>query len=388
MKKGSKHTEEAKQKLRDNAKVNLNYGTSGKHLSKKTKKKIALSLTGENNSRFNKSYEEIYGKTKATKIKNKQVAAWTDEKRKIFSVTQIGKTLEDKYGVVKANNIKKRISKNNAKYFLGKSRSKETKEKMSLKHKGKKLSKKTREKISKNNSRYWLGKHLSTDTRKKISFAQLGKSFEEKYGKKNADKIKTKISNSMKGKLNHFYGKHHSQNTCLKLSNSIRGRKSPIKGRQFPKMQYPKMGWRTSRKNQIFPLKDTKIEVKIQNFLKELKIDFFTHQYIKEIEHGYQCDILVPSMNLVIECDGDYWHKYPIGKEIDHIRTKELLEKGFKVLRLWEFEIRSMNISKFAQHISEVKGGVIKMTEQTLADKEEVVEEEDDEDEIEEFVDD
>ncbi len=105
------------------------------------------------------------------------------------------------------------------------------------------------------------------------------------------------------------------------------------------------------RKNQILPFMDTSIELKIQNFLKQLGVDFFTHQYIKEIEHGYQCDILISSMNLVIECDGDYWHKYPIGTEIDHIRTKELLEKGFKVLRLWEHEIKLMNLENFKNKI-------------------------------------
>jgi hypothetical protein len=42
-----------------------------------------------------------------------------------------------------------------------------------------------------------------------------------------------------------------------------------------------------------------------------MELTFFTHQYIKEIEHGYQCDILIPLMRLVIECYGDYWHKYP-----------------------------------------------------------------------------
>jgi very-short-patch-repair endonuclease len=68
---------------------------------------------------------------------------------------------------------------------------------------------------------------------------------------------------------------------------------------------------------------------------------------MKDIEHGYQCDILIPSMNLVIECDGVYWHKYPIGNDIDHIRTKELLEKGFRVLRLWEHEINVMEINSF-----------------------------------------
>lgn len=101
-----------------------------------------------------------------------------------------------------------------------------------------------------------------------------------------------------------------------------------------------------------FPKEDTKIEVKVQNFLKTLEIDFFTHQYMK-IDHGYLCDVFIPSMNLVIECDGDYWHKYPTGMEIDHIRTRELIEKGFKVLRLWENEIKVMNVKDFQRRINQ-----------------------------------
>ncbi len=99
------------------------------------------------------------------------------------------------------------------------------------------------------------------------------------------------------------------------------------------------------RKEQKFPLIDSSIEVKIQDFLKELNISFLTHQYM-EIEHGYQCDILIPSMNLIIECDGDYWHKYPIGREIDKIRTNELVSKGFYVLRLWEHDIKVMTLEQ------------------------------------------
>jgi len=117
------------------------------------------------------------------------------------------------------------------------------------------------------------------------------------------------------------------------------------------------------RQNQILPLRDTSIEVKIQNFLKELGIEFFTHQYIK-IKHGYQCDILVPSMNLVIECDGDYWHgnkklfrdeklteRIIKQRDIDHIRTQELIVKGFRVIRIWENEIRVMDINDFEKKI-------------------------------------
>ena len=108
--------------------------------------------------------------------------------------------------------------------------------------------------------------------------------------------------------------------------------------------------YKEERKKQVTPIKDTTIEVKIQNFLKELGIEFFTHQYMK-IEHGYQCDVLIPSMNLVIECDGNYWHKYPVGLDKDHIRTNELIEKGFKVLRLWECEIKHMNIINFQERL-------------------------------------
>lgn len=127
------------------------------------------------------------------------------------------------------------------------------------------------------------------------------------------------------GEKNAFYGRHHTLETKEK--------------------------YKEKRKNWVCPKKDTSIEVKIQNFLKELGIEFFTHQHMKEIKHGYQCDIFIPSMNMVIECDGDYWHKYPTGTEIDHIHTKELIEQGFKVLRLWEFEIRLMDLNKFQERL-------------------------------------
>jgi len=109
---------------------------------------------------------------------------------------------------------------------------------------------------------------------------------------------------------------------------------------------------REDRAKRVFPVKDTKIEVKVQNLLKQLGYDFFTHQYMKEIKHSYQCDIFIPALNLVIEADGNYWHKYPVGREIDYIRTKELIGYGFKVLRLWESEINEMDIEKFRRIIS------------------------------------
>lgn len=140
------------------------------------------------------------------------------------------------------------------------------------------------------------------------------------------------------------------------------GKESPKKNKTIEEFYGPNKSKEIRRKikrkraKQIIPQKDTKIEVKIQNFLKQLGIEFFTHQYMKKIEHGYQCDILIPSMNLVIECDGNYWHKYPIGRDLDHIRTRELLERGFKVLRLWESEIKVMKLNEFEERLN---GGVV-----------------------------
>jgi len=179
---------------------------------------------------------------------------------------------------------------------------------------------------------------------------------------------------SMIGSGNKFYGKKHTEESKIKIASRYypRGKEHPFfgkhiwEGKKHPRGMLNKQNkWgkhtivekekiKIARANQILPLKDTKIEVKIQMFLKELCYEFFTHQYMKNIEHGYQCDILIQALNLVIECDGDYWHKYPIGKDIDHIRTKELIEKGFKVLRLWECEIKKMDIIKFKEKIKNV----------------------------------
>lgn len=111
-----------------------------------------------------------------------------------------------------------------------------------------------------------------------------------------------------------------------------------------------------NRKTQILPVKDSSIEVKIQNLLKKLGIEFFTHQYMK-IEHGYQCDIMIPVQNginqkTIIECFGNYWHNYPISREIDIKRCDELRKEGWRVLVLWENEIKLIKKEDLLQEIS------------------------------------
>lgn len=223
-------------------------------------------------------------------------------------------------------------------------------------HIGKEVSEKTRKLISEARK----GHSVSKKTRQKLRNAMYKRI--EKLGYMNTPETRAKISKTLTGR-------HPTIETRKKLKKSLHKRikrdgynLSPEALKQMVNTRKKRGNYRQSKESikkikearakQITPVKDTSIEVKIQNFLKQLQIPFFTHQYMK-IEHGYQCDILIPSMNLVIECDGDYWHKYPVGLEKDHIRTKELIEKGFKVLRLWEFEINAMTIKHFENKLAD-----------------------------------
>ena len=152
---------------------------------------------------------------------------------------------------------------------------------------------------------------------------------------------------------------------------------SSIKGLTLEKFHGEKKGkeirkkMKEHRATQIFPLKDSKIELKIQDFLTLLKIEFLTHKYMN-IKNGYQCDVFIPvqegiPQKIVIECDGDFFHCNPnkysedfvlfpntkntkTAKErwkLDDSRTNQLIEKGFKVIRIWEHEIKVMELNEF-----------------------------------------
>lgn len=260
--------------------------------------------------------------------------------------------------------------------------SEETRKKISDSNKGKKgwnkgipHSNETKIKMSNN---HWskkpnyihpmLGKHHLEKTIKKLEekiySKRRGRTYEEMYGEKKAQKIKEIQSKNITkqhqlGLRKGLYkkigkaqvGKHNSPNTEFK------------KGHKVP--EYIRESIRKNRKTQIFPKRDSKQEVKIQTFLTQLHIEFFTHKYISEITHSYQCDILIPKQETegiiipqktIIECDGCFFHACPIckmkeyhwtkeRKATDEIRTKELTEKGYNVIRLWEHEIKVMELN-------------------------------------------
>ena len=137
-------------------------------------------------------------------------------------------------------------------------------------------------------------------------------------------------------------GYKHSEETKTKIMNHPnrysfpKGNENPGVNKSFSTI----LKIKEKRLHQKILKKDTKPEIIIQTLLKNLGIKFTKHKPLTQIKHKYQCDIFIHP-NFVIECDGNYYHNYPYGREIDRIRTKELQENGFKIIRFWEHQINN-----------------------------------------------
>ena len=73
----------------------------------------------------------------------------------------------------------------------------------------------------------------------------------------------------------------------------------------------------------------------MQEGLKKQNIQFKTHVPLLS---KYQVDLFIKP-NLIVECDGDYWHNLLGAQEKDKKKDFRLKEAGYNVLRFWEHEI-------------------------------------------------
>jgi very-short-patch-repair endonuclease len=81
---------------------------------------------------------------------------------------------------------------------------------------------------------------------------------------------------------------------------------------------------------------NTKPELSFKDVLNQLNVNYIHNYPVWKIEHMYPADFYLPDHNLIIEIDGTYWHNFPDGREIDHIRESELVSAGYYVYRIWD----------------------------------------------------
>lgn len=92
----------------------------------------------------------------------------------------------------------------------------------------------------------------------------------------------------------------------------------------------------TLYKNMVQKDSDTDIEIIMENWLIEQNILYEKQKAIKGIS---VCDFFV-SPNIIIYCDGDYWHNIPKVKQRDEWIDRQLLKNGYTVYRLKGSDIK------------------------------------------------
>lgn len=169
----------------------------------------------------------------------------------------------------------------------------------------------------------------------KIRQANSGKN-NPMFGKHHSEETRNKIRYALQGRISPTLGKHYSEETRIKISLANKGRRRTEETRRKI---------RIARLSQIFPVADTKPELKLQNGLKKYNILFETHRSILG-----QPDIFIEP-NICIFVDGCYWHGcfqcYPRGMRLDRANQRlrdnkinaTLNQMGYKVFRFWEHDI-------------------------------------------------
>jgi len=163
------------------------------------------------------------------------------------------------------------------------------------------------------------------------------------------------------GEGNPFYGKTHTKETKEKISKSREG-KATGKNNSMSKQK-----WRDkARKNLIKKWKSGDLE-KTRKFmseklketrrlgkLKSVIVSKKEKEILKEIKKmGFKvigsykvdtkiCDIYIPSLNLIIEYNGDYWHCNPKKYESDYFHKK----KNKYAWEIWEYDKNKLELIK------------------------------------------
>lgn len=81
---------------------------------------------------------------------------------------------------------------------------------------------------------------------------------------------------------------------------------------------------------------ETSIESLIRKVLEKKGVDFKQETKIGK----YYADFLIPDSRLIIECDGEYWHRSDYAKRRDLRKDKFLASEGYEVYRFAEKEIK------------------------------------------------
>jgi len=164
-----------------------------------------------------------------------------------------------------------------------------------------------------------------------------------------------------RGKGNPFFGKKHTEQTKKNISQSRKG-KAIGQNNSMSKLEHRqklseslKKSWESgkleeTRKKMSEVLKNTRRQGKLKSVVKSKK-ETEICSFLKDM--GYKvvpslrvdtkiCDIFIPSLNLIIEYFGDYWHCNPIKYESDYFNVK----KKLSAKEIWKYDESKLELIK------------------------------------------
>ncbi len=95
---------------------------------------------------------------------------------------------------------------------------------------------------------------------------------------------------------------------------------------------------RQARLHRRFPKRMTSLEIILRGQFKKRRLRFEMH---KTMFHRCQPDFVFEAVKLIVEADGDYWHRVRPDRKQDHLRLAEAAaEADWTVWRFAESEIR------------------------------------------------
>lgn len=175
---------------------------------------------------------------------------------------------------------------------------------------------------------------------------------------------RVRLSESMKGNSNGSGNKgriqseeqkqaHSDRMTGRSATSETRARMSESQRRVWSERTPEEVAALLERKQKV-SYKPTDIERRVQQELDDEGVAFVIHPWVR-VQHGgvkkvLRPDLLLPSKNLIVEVQGCYWHGcsacYGEKARVDRIvedQTRCLLfaEQGYRVLLLWEHDIKS-----------------------------------------------
>lgn len=309
MRKGSHHSPETVRRMAENA----------RNASTETRHKISASMMGRKNALGHKVSKEARQKIskantgrKHTELSCKHMGdshrgfVFSAESRKKMSESAKRVPLSSRRrGYKLSAESKARISVANT----GRKRSAEYCHKMSLAMKGKGPSLEIRQKAIIANT----GKHRSEETKQKLSAIHKGRTMSKAWRKKIA---KAHIGLSPSAEARKKIGAKHKE-LWAKTSIEERHRRT-----------------HAGRKAVCSP---SGLEKIVHQHLRKAGVKFQPQKAFRP----YFVDIFIPKLNLVVECDGTYWHNRPGAWEQDRKRDRYLISRyGVRVVRVPEKSIR------------------------------------------------